>query len=142
MELHVLLRNSAVPTVEEWQRALTEASFNLILDNALKIREASGYSPAIYNGVKTGFEFDLFPASDIMETYEGIAEQIGDRDLSANFRWGGDLRECVAACIASGVLTKLCDGILYDPQENIFFGGDEAIAMARQTIQDAGDLDS
>jgi len=47
MELHVFLRNSSVPTVGEWQQAVREAGFDLLLDNGLRLREDTGFSPAV-----------------------------------------------------------------------------------------------
>ena len=52
MELHVFLRDSSVPTVGEWQQAIREAGFDLLLDNGLRLREDTGFSPAVYRGRK------------------------------------------------------------------------------------------
>jgi len=139
MELHVLLRDSSVPTPSQWQNAIREAGFDLTLDATLSMRDWTGFLPAVYKGVKTGFEFDVSDASDITDTYPDVAEHVGDRDVSANFRWGGDLRECVAAVVASAALAELCDGVLYDPQEGAFHTGDEALETARQIVESVGD---
>ena len=140
MEMHVFLQQSKVPSVDQWQKALKDSGFGLTLDRRLSIQTNTGYSPAVYKGIKTGFEFHLSPASEITETYENVADNIGSRELSANFVWGGDLRECVAAVIASAILAAVADGVLYDPQEGLFFKGDEAIAMARQIIEEVDKL--
>jgi hypothetical protein len=58
--------------------------------------------------------------------------------MVANFRWGGDLTECAAAVIASAVLARLTDGILFDPQEGEMVSGSEAIALAKQTEAEIG----
>ena len=50
MELHVFLRDSSVPTVGEWQRAIREAGFDLLLDTSLRLREDTGFSPTVYRG--------------------------------------------------------------------------------------------
>lgn len=54
-------------------------------------------------------------------------------DMVASFRWSGDLTECAAAVIASAVLAHLTDGILFDPQAGEMMGGNDAIALAKQT---------
>jgi hypothetical protein len=136
MELHVLLQDTRVPTVTEWQQAIREAGFDLLLDSSLRLREDTGFSPAVYRGNETGFEFDLWPASDITDTYPDVASRIGGRDMAANFRWGGDLLECAAAVIAAAALARLTDGVLFDPQEGDLASGDEAIEMARQETQE------
>ena len=136
MELHVFLRDSSVPTVGEWQRAIREAGFDLLLDTSLRLREDTGFSPTVYRGREAGFEFDLWPASEIAATYPDAASRIGERDMAANFRWGSDLTECAAAVIAAAVLARLTDGVFFDPQEGELASGDEAIEMARQEAQE------
>ena len=54
-------------------------------------------------------------------------------------RWPREAHGCVAAVVASAVLAKRCDGVLYDPQEGAFHTGDEALETARQTVESVGD---
>lgn len=138
MELHVLLKDDKLPTAEQWQRGLREAGFDLALDSSLSVRENSGFIPVVYEGKDTGFEFHVYPASDTTDTYPEAKAQAPDLDLSANFRWGGDFVEMSAAIVASAILTKLTDGVCFDPQEGTFANGDEAVALAKDTIQQLG----
>jgi hypothetical protein len=135
MELHVFLRGAALPTREEWQAGITDHGFPLTLDAALDVRSQTGFSPAIFWGRKSGFEFGLGPAYAITSRYEGTLERIGARDLSANFRWRGNMLESVVVYLAAGVFTKLTHGILYHPQKNHFSTGQETMAIARQLIE-------
>jgi hypothetical protein len=139
MELHVFLRDPRVPTSEQWQQAIRDAGFDLSLDSSLRVREDTGFSPAVYRGKETGFEFDLCPASDVTDAYPDVVPRIGEREMVANFRWGGDLTECAAAVIASAVLARLADGVFFDPQEGEVVSGDEAIELARRTVQEIDD---
>ena len=141
MELHVLLQDSALPSRDKWQAGINESGFKLVLDETLDLREQTGYSPSLYNGVQTGFEFDLSPAEDITSSYEALANQAGPGSISANFRWGGNMRELFAASIASAVLAKITSGIVYDPENDLCSTGDEALASARQLIETVKDLD-
>jgi hypothetical protein len=134
IEIHVLLKNSNIPSVAQWQQAIHAAGFDLMLDHTFSVREHSGFLLATYKGIETGFEFDLSNNSDIISTYSDVVAHIENRDLSANFRWGGRLTECVAALIASAILAKLSDGIVYDPQSETFETGDEALRSVRQLI--------
>jgi len=134
MELHVFLRNAALPAREEWQTAITEEGFALILDATLDVRNHAGFSQIMCWGKKSGFEFDLNPAPDITSRYRGVSERIGARNVSANFRWQGNVLESLGVHIASAVLAKLADGILYYPQKAHFSTSHEAMAMARQLI--------
>ena len=135
MEVHVFLRNPALPTREEWQAGITDHGFLLTLDEALDVRSHTGFSRAVCWGRKSGFEFGLCPALAIASRYAGVPERIGTRDLSANFRWQGNVLESVIVYVASAVLAKMTDGVLYYPQRNHFATGYETMAMARRLIE-------
>jgi hypothetical protein len=104
MELHVLVADSRLPEQQRWQAAIDSLGYDLQLDPQLSVRENSGFVPCTFKGRESGFEFDVFPASDIIETYPEFKEQFGGRDSSANFRWGGDLVEMACVLVASAAL--------------------------------------
>ena len=135
MELHVFLPCPALPTREAWQAGISDHGFLLTLDEALDVRSHTGFSRAVCWGRKSGFEFGLSPALDVASRYPGVPERIGVRDLSANFRWHGNVLESVIVYVASAVFAKMTDGILYYPQKNHFATGYETMAMARQLIE-------
>jgi hypothetical protein len=134
MELHVFLRDAAIPTREEWQAGITDQGFEVTLDTTLDVRHHTGFSPAVCWCKKSGFEFDLRPAVDIASSYNGVSERIGARNLAVSFHWRGNVQESVIVYIASSVLAKLADGILYYPQKNHFSASNEALAMARRLL--------
>ncbi len=135
-ELHVLLPAEELPTVHEWQTAIQAHGFDLVLDSTLNLHTDAGFTPAVYKGQETGFEFDLSPASDIADLYREVGDLLEGRDFSANFRWGSDLSECAAATIAAAVLAATTAGILYNPQEGVADRDAAAITTAQQTIHD------
>ncbi len=135
MELHVFLRDAALATREEWQAGITDQGFELTLDATLDVRHHTGFSPAVCWGKKSGFEFDLLPAIDIASSYNGVSERIGARNLAVSFHWRGNLQESIIVYIASAVLAKLADGILYYPQKNNFSTSYEALAVVRRLIE-------
>jgi hypothetical protein len=135
IELHIFLHDSRVPTRESWQEAIEEASFPTVLDATLDVRQHTGFSPTLYAGQSTGFEFFLEPAADILSSsYSHITERVGDRNKCATFRWGGDLTEMAAALTAAAALTKLTDGIYYYPNDDIVYGADEALEATRSDV--------
>jgi hypothetical protein len=142
MELYVLLSSSKLPTVQEWQTAIHVHGFDLVLDPTLNLHTDAGFTPAIYKGQETGFEFDLSPASEIADSYSIVGDLLEARDRSANFRWGSELSECAAATIAAAVLATLSEGIIYDPQEDVAYRDAAAITIAQQTVQNIDRLQS
>jgi hypothetical protein len=136
MEMHVFLHDQKIPATPRWQEAIGKAGFDLTLDSGFRPREDTGFTPVFYRGGATGFEFDVCPTADITASYPEVASRIADRDMVANFRWGSDLEECAAAVIASSALACLTDGILFDPQEGELWDGNDAIALAKQTVEE------
>jgi hypothetical protein len=135
VELHIFLRDETVPNREGWVQAIDSLGFPVALDPMLDVRTHTGFLPVTYSDKKTGFEFQLEPAVDILSTYPGIAAQVGDRDKCASFRWGGDLDELAAAISCAAALTLVADGIYYYPNDGILYGADEAVAATRRDLE-------
>jgi len=140
MALHVFLHDAALPTREQWQSGIAGEGFPLVLDQTLDVRQNTGFSPAIYGDRQSGFEFDLLPATRATSVGEGDWARIDGHDLCANFRWVGNVQESISVYIASAVLAKLANGVLYDPRADRFLTGAEAVAMVRRLIE-ATELD-
>lgn len=136
VDLHVFLKDSLVPSAQDWQRAVHAAGFELTLYENFPVREHSGFLPVVYKNHETGFEFDLSLASTIVADYPIITGHIEGFDLVATFRWGGNIRQGIAAIIASAVLTNLSDGMLFDPQDNTFVNKGDVLKVARQSVQE------
>lgn len=131
MELHVLLSNTRLPDVREWQAAIDALGFDVKLDPSLAVETGRGFLPARFKGRDSGFEFTVWPASDISDTYPEFANQFAGRDRAANFRWGGDLIEMACALVASAALAQLSDGVWFDPQEGTCSDGAGAVEQAK-----------
>src|SRR5262245_22732726 len=114
MELHVLADDSRLPDARRWQEEIYALGFDLKLDSTLSVREQTGFLPCTFKGRESGFEFDVFSASDIVENYPDFKGRFAGRNTSANFRWGGDMVEMACALIASAALAKVCDGLWFD----------------------------
>jgi hypothetical protein len=140
MALHVFLHDAALPTCEQWQSGIAEEGFRLVLDKTLDVRQNTGFSPAVYGGRKSGFEFDLLPVTGVTSVGKGDWARIDGHDVCANFQCGGNVRESISIYIASAVLAKLANGVLYDPKADHFLTGSEAVAVVRRLIE-ATELD-
>ena len=123
IELHIFMHDSRVPAREAWQQAIEELRFATVLDTTLDVRQQTGFLPTIYTGQPTGFEFFLEPAEDVLSSYPHVADRVGGREKCATFVWHSDLTEMAAALSAAAALTKLTDGIYYDPQDDLVYAG-------------------
>ena len=83
---------------------------------------------------KTGFEFDLTPAAELLSCYPQIAPIVGDRTVCATFRWGGDLIEMAAVLSSAAALTKLTNSIYYYPNDEIVYDADEVVEATRSDL--------
>lgn len=131
MELHVLLEKSRLPDVQAWQAAIDALGFDVKLDPSLAVETDTGFLPAKFNGNDSGFEFDVSPVHEIADTYPEFGNEFAGRDVSGNFRWGGDLNEMACALVASAALATLTDGTWFDPQEGACVDPAGAVEEAR-----------
>jgi hypothetical protein len=134
IELHVFMHDSRVPSRAAWQHTIEQLGFPTTLERSLDLRRDTGFRPTIYKEQPTGFEFHLEPAAGILSGYSHIAPHVGDRDMCATFRWGGDLTECAAALSAAAALTKIAGGIYYYPDDDILYGPDEVVEATRRDL--------
>jgi hypothetical protein len=137
MELHVLVTASRLPDRQQWQAAIDSLGYDLHLDPELSVRDNTGFVPCTFKGQESGFEFDVFPASDIIESYPEFEKQFERRDMSANFRWGGDLVEMACVLVASAALAKSGDGVWFDPQEGSCLTPAQALEQAKSGLAGA-----
>ena len=131
--IEVYLQQHRLPSVEAWQKSITQADFDLTLDILSPLQEQSGFQPVLYNGFSTGFELYFGSVEDGLDPL--LLQAIGDRGLVATFRFGGDINEAKAATVASGALAQLCDGILYDTESGTFVSGPDAAACPKSEIE-------
>ena len=136
MELHVFLSKSRLPNVRQWQAAIDALGFDVKLDPTWTETD-SGFCPAKFKGRDSGCEIDVWPASDVTEGSPELESELGGRDWSVNFRWGGDLTEMACALVAAAALTGLADGRLFDPQEGTWHDAAGALEQAMVGIQAA-----
>ena len=133
VELWVFIRDEALPTWQEWQRALDEAGSGLHMDE-FSPREHAGFVPGNLDGHECGFEY-FWEAIEPGEGEEVLAE-IGDRTRTAVFVWHGSEMDWRAGTLAAAVLTKLADGVFFDPQSGEFARGGDVFTMLEQQEQD------
>ena len=134
MELHVLVIDSRLPGVQRWQETIDALGFDLKLTPSLSVRDHRGFLPCNFKGRQSGFEFDIFPASEIVETYPEFEQRFSTANASANFRWSGDLMEMACALVASVALAKACDSVWFDPQKRACLSPQEALEQARSDV--------
>jgi hypothetical protein len=136
IELHIFLEKSKVPTRDLWQAEIERLGFPAVIDSPFDLQRDTGFRPASYEGAATGFEFYLESSKTIIESYPHVAPHVGNRDVCATFRWGGDLAEMGAASAAAASLAKLTDGIYFHPDDDLLYTADEALKATRTDLDE------
>lgn len=133
-EQYAFLSSANVPDRESWQTAIDQCGFDFQLDAELIPTENVGFVPCRLAGEDAGVEMYFDNSSEFLEAFGELAKNC---DCCISFRWGGSMRECASAMIASFVLAKDFGAIVSyegeDPYEDIsaFLSDTKAI------IQDA-----
>jgi hypothetical protein len=131
-EMHVLFRGK-LPDRNALSHAMTECGFPFTIA-AGSLERQHGFMPMRLRRQATGVEFDVF--SD-----RAAVEELAGKDIdpalerSANFRWSGDEHEMLAGICAAAALAKLVNGIVLDESDGNLLSPDEAIALAREYLQ-------
>lgn len=124
VDLNVFLKRSQLPAPTDWSNAILEMGFEAQLDTDFDLENFTGFLPCKYKRVESGFEYY---SDEIAEVDQ--AESGGDYNIT--FTTGSDLREAITSLIAAGVLAKMCEGTLYDPQSGESYPASAAIDWVR-----------
>lgn len=132
IEMHVFFRGK-LPDKKALSRVMAELGFPFTI-RAGPLERQRGFMPMRLRREDTGVEFDVFDD-------RAAVEELGGKDIdqsferSANFRWAGDEDEMLAGVCAAAALAKLVNGVVLEEQEAKLLSADEAIALARETLQ-------
>src|ERR671938_1955846 len=133
MEIHVFFRGT-LPNKAALGRSMKELGFPLSVTPARGPLEGhSGYLPMRLKREETGVEFDVFERRSAIDGFgmEGVHPSL---DRVANFRWGGDENEMLAALCGAAALAKLVKGIVFDEAGDRLLSPDQEVEMAKEHV--------
>ena len=131
-EIHVLFRGK-LPNKQTFSAAMAELGFPFTIA-AGSLERQHGFMPMRLRRRATGVEFDVFGD-------RAAVEELAGKDIdptlerSANFRWSGDEHEMLAGVCAAAALATLVNGIVLDGSDGNRLSSDQAIALAREYLQ-------
>jgi len=129
-ELTVYMSRNTVPHPRDWATAIVEVGFPAELDSDFDVDEFSGFLPCRYADAEAGFEYSSGPIEFVDEL-----ELPSDFDFSVTFTTHSSLRELAASIASAAVLCSLTGGILVDPQADVSIQSNDAIAWAREQLE-------
>jgi hypothetical protein len=134
MEMHVFFRGRP-PAKAALARMLRQLRFPLTIPDAKgSLAEQSGYLPMKLQREETGVEFDISDERSAITEYTAFGID-PNYERVANFRWGSDSQECVAAFCSAAAFAKLTDGVVFEEIEGKLLSVPEAIAAAHQMLE-------
>lgn len=139
MEINVFFCGK-LPDKKALSGAMAELGFPLTI-RAGSLERQSGFMPMRLRREETGVEFDVFEGRAAVEEQVACFDGLEGTDLdprferSANFRWGGDEDQMLAGVCAAAALAKLVNGVVLGEWEAKLLSPEEAIALARETLQ-------
>jgi hypothetical protein len=135
METHVFFRG-ALPNAAQLQQTMQDLGFPFTIDEAVvSLEEQNGYMPMLRGDEETGVEFDVYTDREDFEAFDLVGVDRKDFERIANFRWGGDFGEAVAALCSAAALAKLVGGVVYDEAEDRLMNVEEAVALAHENLR-------
>jgi hypothetical protein len=134
-ELHVFMHDAEVPSRDEWQQAIEQAGFPTVLEDSLSLRADAGYCDATYQGESASFELHFVPAETVLRHHDSIETPVAGRDACVTFRWSGDAHSQYAALSSAAALTKVIDGICYDPDMDMIYSAVDVVADFRKMLE-------
>jgi len=95
-----------IPSASQWQQAINDSGFDLMVDQTLQPFSHSGFLPCTLLGADSGIETYYGPASEVIPEPDLLNELSNGRDFCITFRWGSSFQEAACAMILSYALAK------------------------------------
>ena len=131
VDLTVYLSRGAMPTPSAWADAIIESGFPAELDAAFDVDAFSGFLPCSFDGEDAAFDYLSGPIEFVDEL-----ELPSDFDFSVTFSTHSEMRELASSVVCAAILCSVSRGILVDPQADEVVRAEDAVAWAREMLEE------
>jgi len=129
------LEKSRVPDRAKLEAAVRGLGFDLAIGEFYRPFGCSGYLPCLLRGKKSGFEIYFEAPDEALQSYPRLREEVGSRDCSINFRWGGDMSECACVLIVSAALAKSFGAVVHYQDDDLLYSAEQLVEEAKGALQ-------
>jgi hypothetical protein len=133
VDLMVYMRRAALPSAREWSLAVKESGFALAMEHDFDPATFRGFLPCLYQGAPTGFEYH---SGEVTDDEREVFEVPPELDFVITLATRSDGSQLACATIALGVLCRLTNGMLYDPQSGEAVRPDEATEWVNEMLKE------
>lgn len=130
------LLRADVPDRAALQAALDAFKIKLVLDDGYVPLETSGYLPCTLHGEDAGFTLRFRDAGDDGGKFAALAPALGTRDVAADIKWSGDIREEVSAMAVLAALAGSFGAVVHDPEKDALIEAKKLLARAREGAEE------
>ena len=126
------LNRADVPDRAALQAALEAFKIKLVLDDGYVPLKTSGYLPCTLHGEDAGFTLRFRDVGEDGGRYPALAAALGPRDVAADIKWSGDIREEVSAMAVLAALAGAFGAVVHDPETDALIEAKKLLARARE----------
>lgn len=130
----VILEKSRVPDHASLQKSIDALGFDMKVDKSFRPFESDGFLPCQIDGKPAGFEILWEEAGDLLATWPGLKDAIGERDTVITLTTHSDMRELASALILSAALVRNFDGVSFCQDDEILSSHEELMEQAREAL--------
>lgn len=134
MEIFVF-SDKRLETIAEWNTALIEMGFDVVIDDSRRVAELSGSQPTKLRDRDVWIEYDHFDPAKFFEEQDYVRKERDWKYLLA-FRFGGDLYALTAVLMAAAAYAKATNGVVLDEYEPVFRSWQQVAQMAIENDRD------
>lgn len=130
------LNRADVPDRAALQAALDAFKIKLVLDDGYVPLETSGYLPCTLHGEDAGFTLRFRDVGEDGGKYPALAPALGTRDVAADIKWSGDIREEVSAMAVLAAFAGSFSAVVYDPGKDALAEAKTLLARAKEGAEE------
>lgn len=132
--LHAYLAPDRLPDRAALQAALVAQKLGVKIDGDWPPSAAASYLPFTLQGEDAGVYIGLQTGATLPDT--ALAAEPAGRSLCLSLRWGGDVREQIAALVVATALAEACGALVIDPETGATQGLSALQAKARTLVEE------
>ena len=130
------LNRADVPDRAALQAALDAFKLKLVLDDGYVPLETSGYLPCTLHGEDAGFTLRFRDVGEDGGKYPALAPVLGARDVAADIKWTGDIREEVSAMAVLAALAGAFGAVVHDSEKDALIEAKKLLSRAKEGAEE------
>ncbi|WP_101760140.1 hypothetical protein [Oceanicoccus sp. KOV_DT_Chl] len=125
MSLYIILALEQIPSATDINSAAEKLSVPLEISVTDNLSSQSGFLPMKVSGSESGVEVYVYDASKLKDEIPPNSEVNFSTSIAFQFRWGGEMKEMIAAFYTAKVLMLTYNGVAFDSESGIYVSAEQ-----------------